>query len=456
MSAGAAGGFVAAPRPAVGEPRAWHFPDTAERTLANGARVVSCHLPGRELISARLVIAAPISTEPEGLDGVAAVMSDALTEGTTTRDRESFADDVERIGATVVAYAAHTNVSLIVSALSRHFDAAFGLAMEALTTPAFAGDDIERLRNTHRDHLQLLLANPAQRAEIALLATLFDAGSRLSRPLGGTARGLDAVTRGAVAGYHAAVLSPSRCTLVVAGDLERFDLTPITDVLGSWTSSTAATPVAAPVPASLSPRVHIVHRPGAAQTELRVGSTGITRRDADWAPLAVASYALGGSMTSRLMQSLREKHGYTYGVSARLVSYGSAGMMVVGTAVETSVTGAAARETLRLVSDVGEQGITPDETAFAIRNIGAAPRRLETAAGVVAVLSEPIAEGLPAGWVREHFERIDAVTPGEASAAARRWGVPMSIVAVGDATRIRPMLEELTELPISVSDAEDQ
>ncbi|MHB8717373.1 MAG: M16 family metallopeptidase [Candidatus Dormibacteria bacterium] len=443
MSAELRPAFVAAPRPRVGDPGPWEFPATEERSLSNGARIVSCHLPGRDVITARLIIPSPLSAEPHGVEGIATVLAGGLTQGTRRRDREDFTFEVERLGATVRAAASHTSLSMLISAVAGRFGAAFALAMEALTEPALSEADIDRLRATHRDELAQDRANPAQRADLELFSSLYEGGERLARPLQGTAAGLTTMTRDDVVAFHATTVSPARATLLIAGDLRRLDVDGgVAAVLGDWRSSgPGAAPSPGP-PRAAAPAVRLVHRAGAAQTEVRLVGPAVTRAHPDWAPLAVGSYALGGSMTSRLMQVLREQRGYTYGVSARCVSLGGgAGFVAVSGAFETSVTGAAVAEALRIIGDLTSMGVTAEESVLAVRNIGAAARRMETSAAVVGLISEPISEGLSRDWCRQHYARLDAVTAAEASAtAALHWGAPLSVVAVGDAELVAAQL----------------
>ena len=435
--------FEAAPRPVIDEPQPWLFPATEERRLDNGVRVVTCNLPGRDVITARVMVASPLSAEPARVEGVATVLTDALTEGTRYRDGEQFSVDVERLGATVNAHAGYATIVITVTAVASRFDAAFSLAMEALTEPRLADRDVDRLRNTLLDGLLQQRANPASRAELEVFSALFDSRERFSRPLAGTEEGLRALTTADAQAFHAARIDPARTVLVLAGDLDRVGGgAGVLHAMSAWRTAGAADAVRATPPRTAgATAVHVVHRPGAAQTELRLARVGITRSDPDWPAIGVATYALGGSMTSRLMQVLREQKGYTYGVSARALSIGPVGLLTTGGAFETSVTGESVADTLRLVSELARDGVTDEETAFAIRNLGAAPRRMETSAAVVAVLSDPVADGLPADWCRHHFERLDAVTAAGASAAAARlWGEPLSIIAVGDADVVGPQL----------------
>src|SRR5439155_13940259 len=109
----------------------------------------------------------------------------------------------------------------------------------------------------------------------------------------------------------------------------------------------AAAPAPAPLPAlATAARFVLVDRPGAPQSEVRVGHVGIARAAPDYAQAALLEMILGGSFTSRLVQNLRERHGYTYGVHAEFKAFRAPGPFVIATAVRTDATADSVREIL--------------------------------------------------------------------------------------------------------------
>ena len=98
------------PQPAAGEARPWAFPAPERNTLASGLTVLRCHRPGQQVVAVEVCLSTPLDAEPEGLDGIAAIMADALSEGTAEHTAEEFAAELERCGATLDAYADHPGV----------------------------------------------------------------------------------------------------------------------------------------------------------------------------------------------------------------------------------------------------------------------------------------------------------------------------------------------------------
>jgi predicted Zn-dependent peptidase len=79
------------PQPDAGQPKPWAFPAPERGTLANGLTVLRCHRPGQEVVAVEICLSTPLDAEPDGLDGIAAIMVDALSEGTSEHSAEEFA-----------------------------------------------------------------------------------------------------------------------------------------------------------------------------------------------------------------------------------------------------------------------------------------------------------------------------------------------------------------------------
>ena len=194
------------PQPAPGQPKPWAFPVPERGGLGNGLTVLRCHRPGQQVVAVEICLDMPLDVEPGGLDGIATIMVDALSQGTGEHTAEEFAAELERCGATLDARAdylgARVSLEVPVSRLAK----ALELLAEALHAPAFAASEVERLVRNRLDEIPLELANPGQRAARQLSAELFPASARLSRPRKGTE---DTVARIDAAGVRA--LLPGSC-----------------------------------------------------------------------------------------------------------------------------------------------------------------------------------------------------------------------------------------------------
>lgn len=448
------------PRPQAGTPKPWAFPAPERGTLDNGLTVLRCHRPGQQVVAVDISLAAPLEAEPEGLDGVATIMSRALSEGTDKYSAEEFAAELERCGATLDAHADHPGVRVSLEVPVSRLAKALGLVAEALRAPAFADSEVERLVRNRLDEIPHEVANPARRAAMQLSKELFPAASRMSRPRQGTEETVARIDAAAVRAFYEAHVRPATATAVVVGDLTGVDLDAVlADTLGAWTGDTAAPRPVPPVTADDTGRVVIVDRPGAVQTQLLIGRIGPDRHDRVWPAQVLGTYCLGGTLTSRLDRVLREEKGYTYGVRAfgQVLRSGPEGngaaMLAISGSVDTPTTGPALGDLWQVLRTLAAEGLTDAERETAVQNlVGVAPLKYETAASVAGTLADQVEQHLPDDFQAQLYARLAETGTVEATAAVvSAFPVDRLVtVLVGDAAQIKEPVEALGIGEVSV------
>jgi predicted Zn-dependent peptidase len=441
------------PRPEPGEATPWAFPAPTRSTLPNGLTVLRCDRPGQKLVAVELLLDAPLSTEPDGQDGVATILARAFSEGTQSLDAEEFAGELERAGATLDAHADHTSLRLSLEVPASRLERGLTLLADAVRAPALPEAEIERVVANRLDEIVHELANPSRRAAFALYGDLFEAADRISRPRAGTADTVKGIDRPAVAAFYAAHVRPATATAVIVGDFSAVDFDAVlAATLGDWTGSPAPASVPEPVAADDTGRVIIVDRPGSVQTQVLIGRIGPDRHDPSWAAQILGTYCLGGTLTSRLDKVLREEKGYTYGVRAfaqplRSASDGSGrAMLAVSGSVDTESTVPALTDTWTILRTLAAEGLTDEERDIAVQNlVGVAPLRYETASAVCSTLADQVDQGLPDDYQAQVYRRLAETTTAEATAAVVAAFPPDRLVTVlvGDAASIAAPIKDL-------------
>jgi predicted Zn-dependent peptidase len=200
-------------------------------------------------------------------------------------------------------------------------------------------------------------------------------------------------------------------------------------------------------------RVRVIHRPGAVQTEIRIGHRGVPRRVPDYHALSVMGAILGGLFNSRLNMKLREEKGYTYGAHAGFEARRAAGPFTARAAVNTEATIPAIADTLGEIARIREAPVGEDELRAA-RDflVGVFPLRFETPGAVVGALSGLVVHDLPDEELVRYREAIEAVTREDIEKAARERLDPdrAAIVLVGDVDIIGRDLEAAGFGPVAV------
>ena len=440
-------GYVVAERPTAGTPRPYDFPAIAETQLDNGLTVLVADLPGRPLTSASLLLPTGAVDEPAAEGGAAVLAARALTEGTERYDAVGLTEATERLGASLHAEAGWDATSIAVDVPTTRLRPALELLAEVLLRPTFPSEEVDRLRDERLNDLLQAQADPRRRADEAFIDTIYSQDSPYHRPSGGTretVEGLDA--EGLRRAYQRAV-DPSRATLVIGGDLGGQDVVAMArELLGEWTAPGSADgpPQINDGAATTSRRIRVVHRPGAVQTEIRIGHPGLPRRIPDFHAVAVMGAILGGLFNSRLNMQLREAKGYTYGASAGFDLRRGAGPFSARAAVNTEVTVPAVLDTLAELERMRDRPVEPSELNAA-RDflVGVFPLRFETPGAVVGALGGLAVHGLPVEELIDYRGRIEAVDI-DAVAAASRKHLDIdraAIVLVGDADAFGSELE---------------
>ncbi|HEY2852518.1 MAG TPA: pitrilysin family protein [Gemmatimonadaceae bacterium] len=446
------------PRPAAGAPRPYQFPRFDRRSLPNGLRLIVAPIPKLPLASITMLVDAGAVSDPPGRSGLAQLTAKLLLEGTTAPDGTAITDRFERLGASIESHADWDVASVTVTTLTDKLRESFELLGEVLREPAFNQREVERLKAERRASLLQLRAEPRGLADELFSRFLYQSTSRYAQPDGGDEATVASLTRDEVARFYQKRYSPASMTLVVAGDVQPEDLErKASDVFGDWSGGLTSSASSADEPARRTRAVHIVNKPDAPQSELRIGHVGLPRRHPDYFPAVIMNAVLGGLFSSRINLNLREAHGYTYGASSYFDWRRQKGPWLVATAVASEVTHAAAAEVLKEIDRFRSEPISADELSLATSYLdGVFPIRFETTSAIAGALTAMVVYDLPDDWYDEYRSRVRAVTAGDVLTAAERHLHPdaLQMVVVGNAAAVREGIDAMAFGPVQVYDVE--
>jgi zinc protease len=410
------------------------------------------------VVTLLVIIEAGATADPAGRDGLAQLTARLLPEGTVHSTGAEFTERLERLGASVEAHADWDVAVARITVLTEHLGEAMHLFGEMLRAPAFREREVERLKAERLADLLQIRTEPGALADEMFTHFAYEAVSRYSRPAGGTARDVESTTRDDVIRFYEARYRPAGATLIAAGDVTLGGIEELARMtFGDWTGRLSGTDATSDKPARSSRAVHVVAKPDAPQSELRIGHPGIPRNTPDYFPTVVMNAVLGGLFSSRINLNLREVHGYTYGAFSSFDWRRRAGPFSVDTAVKTAVTDAAAREILNEIERMRAEEIRPEELSLATSYLdGVFPIRYETTDAIAAALANLVIYGLEDDYFDRYRERVRGVTAADVRAAARTHLHPdqMQLVAVGDPAAIRGPLAALGVGPVMVYDVD--
>ncbi len=442
--------------PPPGPLRAFDFPPSTLTRLPHGVALEVVHLPRLPLATAILVLRAGEDRLPTDRGGLAVLAGDALEGGTDELDGHAFAEALESIGADLDVSTGWDVTTVSLSCLADRLPRALELLASLVRTPAYPEAEVRRARDGQLARIRQRDMNPGSRAGTWAARTLYAAGEPYARSALGDADGVGALGRDAVVGFAEAYYRPAGAALVVAGDVDAGEVEALAArVLDGWVGGDGVPDAPAGASAGAERRAVVVDRPGAVQSEIRVGHVGAPRGIEDRVDLVVGNAVLGGTFSSRLNLNLRERHGFTYGVRARWSWRRGPGPFLVGTAVDTDVTADAVREIFSEIERIHAEGPTAEEVEQARDYLaGVFPLRLESTAQVAARVAERHVFELAGDHWATWRDRIRAVTAESARAALRRHLRPEALqcVVVGEADAVARDLASLDVGPVGVVD----
>jgi zinc protease len=430
-----------------------HFPKVSKRRLANGIEVRTVEHRGVPVVSFLLLLAAGSAADPTDRPGLAALTADMLDEGSGDRSALDIEDALSGMGAQFETEVGSDATVLSLLTLPRFVPPALALLADIVIRPRLACEDFERVRELRLNRLRQLRDLAPAVADISLARLVYRDHPYGRLPIG-SVRGLESVRCGEIEQFHRDVWRPELATVIATGDAtheELFDA--VQDAFGNWQPAPGVSnglgtrnPLAEPVSCAPATPIAIVDRPGAAQSEFRLGQVAVPRVTPDYYPLIVLNAILGGQFVSRLNMNLREDKGYTYGVRSGFEFRRAAGPFIVQAAVQTAVTADAVKETFaELKAIAGSRPATPDELDLAKSALTKGyARNFETASQIGRGLAQLALYDLPDDTLEQFVPSVQAVEIAAVTEAAQRFDPGrMTVAIVGDREKVEPGLGAL-------------
>jgi predicted Zn-dependent peptidase len=308
-----------------------------------------------------------------------------------------------------------------------------------LQSASYPAEEVRADRDRLANETLMALSQPEVIADEALRRRLYSGhpyATGIPRPTSLRRIGPDTLRA-----LHRSLLNPAAGCLVLVGDLEpRRALRTAADLLAPWlgTASETATKLPELPEVRLGP-IDLVGREGSVQSNIRLARSSPARSHADWPAMSVANLIFGGLFASRLVENLRERHGYTYSPGSG-IRHGRAGSsLVIEADVGTEATAAALVETRYELGRIAVEGVTPEELDAARRYaVGTFAFLTATQSGLAETLAMLALAGIGPGYLTSHPAALAKTTKDDVDAAARRYFGPAGFVSVvvGDAERV--------------------
>jgi zinc protease len=434
------------------------LPAIQKRGLSNGLPVWIVELHKVPVVHVTLVVRAGTGVDPRGKYGISNLTAEMLDEGAGKRNALQLADAVDYLGASL-----STSSTSDASFVELHVPVARlgdGLPLMADVTmrPTFPPEELQRVREDLLTSLVEARDDPASLIRFAFPRLVFGAQHRYGTMSVGTAAALKGFNVADLRQFHTEHYVPSNAALIVTGDVTAASaVARLETAFGSWKGAPSP---AASVPAAqqlTTRQIYLIDKPGAAQSQIRIGWIGVPRSTPDYFALRVLNTILGGSFTSRLNQNLREEHGYSYGATSSFDMRTAAGPFYAAAGVQTDKTSEALTEFFKELDAIRKP--IPLEEIEKARNYLALqiPRSFETTESLAGSLAQMFVYNLPPDYYATYTERVRAVTPADVQRVAERHIQPdkFAVVVVGDRKVIEPGVKALNLGPIKTIEIDE-
>lgn len=423
--------------PEPGPARKANIPATAEKTLANGLRVVVATRRATPLVTTTLYLRSGAEVDPARLAGLAGMTAGLLDKGTATRTAPQIAEAADSLGGSFTTGAGWDSSSAGITVTTPKLGAALDLLADIVLHPKFDAAEIDRLRKQSLDSLQLELSEPKGLAALAARRAVFGGGA-YGHSAEGTVVSLPRIAREDIVRLHATYYRPDNALLVFAGDIDLAQAAKLAETaFGAWKNPPAPLPLAASAggKSTLAPAV-IIDLPGTGQAAVTLAHAGIARDAADYYPGLVANAIVGGGYSSRLNQEIRIKRGLSYGAGSALATLRRGGAFVASAQTKNPSAVEVAGLMFGELDRLSASEVPADE--FSARKAtlsGNYAFGVETTNSLAGRVASFALYGLPLSELGAWLDKVQSVTPAQVQAFAKahlgREGA--TLIVAGDA-----------------------
>ena len=330
----------------LAEPSAFTTPHTRDirtTTLPNGLLVLTERMPHLRSVSMGIWLDSGSRDETPETNGISHFLEHMVFKGTTTRSAQQFAREVDAIGGNLDAYTSKENVCFSIKVLDANVPLALDLLSDLVLHPTLTAEDISREQGVILEEIKMDEDNPDYLVH-ELFTQKFWAGDALGRPILGTAKTVPSFTQNIVFAEYARRFTPANLLFTAAGNLDHKVF--VAQVEQAFASLSAASSTKLPRSAAPSTHPHVTlrNKKSLEQVQFCLAVPGLPTAHPDRYILFLLNSVLGGGMSSRLFQSVREQRGLAYSIYSETSPFRDTGSLAVyaGCAAEN------AREVLTL------------------------------------------------------------------------------------------------------------
>ena len=442
--------------PKPGPPKDVQFPEYFDTTLPNGINVLVIENKKIPAVSVRMVFKNAGSFHDGNKFGLASLTAEMLNKGTMKRSANDISEEIDFLGGSLNAGSDWDGSYLSLSVLKKHLAKGIDILSDVAQFPAFSDEELSRVKEQRLSALLQAKDDAGSLSDKKFSQVVFG-DFPYGNPPEGNESTVKAMTVTDLKDFYSGFYTSSNLIIAFVGDITVEEALKITDEKFSALKRGESFQKTS---TSFSEnfgrnKVYIVNKPGAVQSNLRIGHLGMARNNKDYIPVTIMNTILGGFFGSRINYILREKHGFTYGARSYFNPHLFSGDFSVDTDVRNEVTDTAVSLVIEELKRISTEEVT-DKELETVKNYmtGVFPLQLETANAVATRVINLKLYDLPKDYYSRYISAINNLTKQDILNAAKKYIKPENIIIVisGEASVLKDKMARFGEVEVYDAD----
>ncbi len=387
------------------------MPDTYQiTTLENKLRVIAVPMKERNSVSTGIWVHVGARHEEPRLGGVSHFLEHIVFKGTHSRTANQIKESIEGVGGSMNAFTSEEYTCFLAKVGRKHFENVFDVLSDMVLHASLKDSDVEKERTVIMEEIKMTQDQPSQLAD-ELLSEIVWEGHVLGRPIAGTLETVGAMSAKDIGGYRDIHYQPNSITIVAAGDINQDALLCSTQKNFSQKQKPPANQEEPFAKKQQKPKTKLFTK-ATEQTHLAMALHSPPRDHEDEYTLDILNVILGGNMSSRLFNEVREERGLAYDVGSGVRRYQETGAFVVSAGVDNKKVKEAIEVILKELEKISKEPVSADELRRAKDfYLGQLELGLENSMNQMLWAGENVVTLGRIRTVEEVLKRVEAVNP---------------------------------------------
>ncbi len=415
------------PDPVVNIPEIW------EDKTVNGIPVYGIKQSELPLVQFSIILKGGKLLDQSEMSGVGSLTALLMNRGTRTKTPVKLTEAIQSLGANISIYGGNESITISGSCLAGKIDETFTLAKEMMFQPRWDKKEFALAKNQTIESLKRAETSPASIASRVFNKLIYGSENILATQSAGTLNSVGKITLSDLKKYYKQYFSPSTARITIVGDITREKAVALFNGLKDWKTTEVKLPDVINV-STVKPGIYFVDIPGAKQSQIYVGHSGLCYTDPDYYKAVVINHKLGGNFDGILNMILREKKSFTYGARSAFSGATYAGQFLASSAIQANAT----FESLQIIRDeikkytegISKEDLDGVKSSLLKSNSG----KFETLQQLNAMLLPVVMYNLPFEYIKQREAIVQKMTPEEHAMLSQKFIHPDQLIylIVGD------------------------